>query len=114
MVQNTNGMHHLHLRKRINLKDETYPHPEPFKRFMDKAIYVVGLLGILMTIPQIIQIYVLKNASGVNALTWGTYVFTAICWTIYGSIHKDKAVIITNALWILINFLVLLGVIIYG
>ena len=114
MVQNTHGIHHLHVRERVHLQHEPYPHPDPLKRFMDRFIYVVGLLGPVLTIPQILQIWVLKDASGVNVLTWGTYVFTAICWTVYGTIHKNKPLIIANSLWIVINFLVMLGAILYG
>jgi len=47
----TEGLHHFHRRKRIYQKHEPYPHPDKWKRFMDHAIYCVGVFGPIMTIP---------------------------------------------------------------
>jgi len=52
MVHNILGLHHLDLRKRIHLKKEKYPHPDKFKNFIDKAIFIVGIIGPLFAIPK--------------------------------------------------------------
>jgi len=63
MVHDGPGLHHYHKRKR-----EKFPVSHKWKRFMDKAIYGVGIFGPLMTLPQIGKIWIEKNASGVSLL----------------------------------------------
>ncbi|MFC1691296.1 SemiSWEET family sugar transporter [Nanoarchaeota archaeon] len=113
MVHTGKGLHHFHKRKRIHHKHEQYPHPDKFKRFMDKAIYVVGVLGPIMTIPQLLKIWVDKNAIGVSLVSWIAYLIGAVFWVVYGIIHKEKPIIITYALWIVLDIFIVAGIIIY-
>lgn len=112
MVQD--GMHHFHIRKRIHQKHEPYPHPEKWKKFVDKAIYAVAIFGPLMTLPQVIKIWVEKNAAGVSAITWTAYLLVAVFWLIYGIMHKEKPIIVMNSLWIFLEIFVVAGILIYG
>ena len=68
MQHKTDGLHHAHTRKRIT-KMEEYPHPIMWKRFIDKAIYVIGIFGPIMTIPQLYKIYIDQNATGVSTIS---------------------------------------------
>lgn len=108
------GLHHFQKRKRIYQKCEPYPHPQRFKRFMDKFIYVIAVFGMVMTIPQITKIWVEKNASGVSAVSWGAYMFGAVFWLTYGVLHKDKPIVFTYSVWIILEALVVVGVLFYG
>ncbi len=81
---------------------------------MDKAVYVVGAIGPLMTLPQISKIWFEKNASGVSILSWSAFLFYAIFWLIYGIIHKEKPIIFAYILWVTLQSLVVIGIIIYG
>jgi len=106
-------MHHLHIRKRIDLKKEKYPHPDKFKRLIDNLIYVIALFGPIVSIPQIIKIYFYQNASGVSTFTWTGYLIGSIFWLIYGIIHKEKPIIFSSILWIIIEIFIFIGTIIY-
>lgn len=114
MVQESSGMHHAHKRKRIHVKKEKFPHPDKYKRLMDDAIYFVSLFGLLMTIPQLSLIWIQKNAEGVSVFSWSAYTITAIFWLMYGVMHKEKPIIITNSMWIVLDVLIVLGAVIYG
>lgn len=46
------GMHHLHLRKRLHVLSTPYPHPDKWKRILDHMAFLIGFIGIIMTIPQ--------------------------------------------------------------
>ena len=105
--------HHLHLRKSVYNNLEPYPHPNPQKRFLDRLIFVVGALNPLFTLPQIYKIYSSHAAAGVSAVSWSAYFIFSIVWFIYGIVHKEKAIMFTYALWIIMNALVALGAIIY-
>ena len=108
------GFHHFHKRKRIHLKHEPYPHPDPRKRFIDKAIYVVCIAGPIFTIPQVWKIWVGKNASGVAVISWISYLVMACFWLVYGIEHKEAPIIITNCIWIVLEIMVIAGTFMYG
>jgi uncharacterized protein with PQ loop repeat len=114
MVKHTAGLHHHHVRKRKHLKHEPYPHPQKFKRSIDRIIYVAGIVGPVMTIPQLSKIWIEKNASGVSALSWATYLIIAIFWLIYGIVHKEKPIIFTYAIWIVLEAFIVVGTLLYG
>tara|TARA_Y100000310_G_scaffold246052_1_gene251159 strand:+ start:1788 stop:2132 length:345 start_codon:yes stop_codon:yes gene_type:complete len=114
MSQNGLGLHHFHRRKRIHQKHEPYPHPDKWINFMDKAVYVVGAIGPLMTLPQIIKIWFEKDASGVSLISWVGFLSYAIFWLIYGIMHKEKPIIFAYIFWITFQTLVVVGIIVYG
>ena len=108
------GFHHLHIRKRIHLKHEPYPHPNKFKRGVDKLIYVAAIGGPAMAIPQILKIWVEKNASGVSMLTWSMLLIFSLFWITYGIIHKDWPILFTNIGWLFFDSLIIIGLFAYG
>ena len=81
---------------------------------MDKLIYVVGIIGVIMTLPQLTKIWMEKNASGVSIVSWGAYAILAIFWIIYGVMHKEKPIILTYSAWFVIDTLIVIGLLIYG
>ncbi len=113
MPYNTHGLHHFHKRKRIS-RGEPYPHPNKWKRLMDKLIYIVIFVGPIMTIPQVITIWFERNASGVSVLSWMSYLFVSICWLIYSLLHREKPIIISAVIWIILEIMIVLGIVIYG
>ncbi|MBU0530099.1 MAG: PQ-loop domain-containing transporter [Candidatus Aenigmatarchaeota archaeon] len=110
----TDGMHHAHKRKRIYQKKEPYPHPNKWKRLLDKLIYMIGMIAPIMTIPQVLQIWVEQNASGISILTWSAWTVVAVFWIIYGLAHKEKPIVIIFITWIIIYALVISGALLYG
>ena len=103
--------HHKHIRKRIHKKFEPYPHPENFKRFLDHIIFVVGVIGPLMTLPQLHLMWYTQSAENISIATWILYTFSSLIWTLYGFIHKDKAIILTYISWLIIDLLMVAGII---
>lgn len=114
MPHNTHGLHHLHKRKRIYKKYEPYPHPDKWKRLMDKAMYIVIFIGPIMTIPQVTLIWLDKNARGVSVISWVAYFFVSACWLVYGLLHREKPIIISAIIWIILELMIVIGISIYG
>lgn len=115
MVHNdTHGLHHFHKRKRIHQKLEPYPHPNKWKRLMDRLIYVIVFVGPILTIPQVTKIWIEKNASGVSIISWSAYLITAIFWLIYAIMHKEKPLILSSSIWIALEALIVIGIFIHG
>lgn len=102
MSMHNTGLRHLHMKKLSK------------KRSMDKIIYVVALIWPILTLPQIWRVWVYKNPSGLSLFTWWAYVLSAILWIVYGIVHKEKVIIFSNILWVIVNLAVLIGTIIYG
>lgn len=107
------GHHHIHKRKRETML-EAYPHKNKWIRYLDKFLLFVAIIGPLMTLPQILKIYVEQNSAGVSVLSWGLYAFFNIPWIIYGVVHKDKPIVLGYSLWLITNIVVVVGVLIYG
>ena len=100
--------HHIHNRR------EPYPARSWSLRLLDRTIYVAGVVGPLMTIPQLIKIYAFHDAAGVSLLTWGAYALLDLPWILYGVAHKLRPITLTYVLWFTFNSLVCLGVLLYG
>lgn len=81
---------------------------------MDKAIYVIGIAGPIMTIPQLTKIWIEKNAVGVSAISWFAYLIIAFFWLIYGVMHKEKPIILTFGVWIILDILIVIGILMYS
>lgn len=108
------GFHHLHKRKRIYKKFEEYPSPNKFKRFFDYFIYAIAILTPVILVPQIYKIWYFQNVSGVSLLTWLGTLLGGIFWLIYGFIHKEKPIIITNTMGIFFHILIIIGILKFG
>lgn len=81
--------------------------------FFDKIIILLGICNIIATLPQVIQIWVSQDASGISLVSWGYYSFFACMLLIYGIIHKEKPIIINYTGGTILFTLVWLGAFIY-
>lgn len=108
------GEYHIHQRKRIHAYHHKYPHPDPKIRFLDNVVMCFAIIMPLTSIPQIYKIWFLQNALGVSLLTWSLFFIMAIPMLIYGIVHKEKVLIVLNALWLIMYGFVITGTIIYG
>jgi uncharacterized protein with PQ loop repeat len=110
----TDGIHHLHKRKRIHGQGEPYPHPDKWMSTLDSLVFVVALFSVLMTIPQVLEIWMSRSASGVSLISWTAYSISSVFWVIYGLVHREKMIIAVYALFALLNMAVVAGILMYG
>jgi uncharacterized protein with PQ loop repeat len=108
------GLFHLHLRKRLSRALEPYPARSTLKRWLDRLVLCVGILGPLATVPQILKIYTLHSASGVSLLSWLMPAIFDIPWIIYGLVHRERPIAVTYSLWLIGNLTIAVGVLLYG
>lgn len=77
---------------------------------IDRVVTVIAFVGPLSSLPQIFEIWLVdKSAEGVSILTWSAFVLMAVIWLLYGIVHKQRPIIISNALWIVAQALIVLG-----
>ncbi len=102
---------HRHLAKKhriIQVKKSAQHH------WVDRTTYLVAIIEPIITIPQVYAIWSTRNASGVSILSWSGYWLFGLVWLYYGIIHKDKAIIIYNGLYLVAEALILIGALLYG
>jgi uncharacterized protein with PQ loop repeat len=77
---------------------------------LNRLVLVVAVAEPVLTIPQIWQIWVDHETAGVSGLTWIFYCVAAMVWTVYGINQRDRPIIVTSVLWMLMETLVVIGV----
>ncbi|MCL5436144.1 MAG: SemiSWEET family transporter [Patescibacteria group bacterium] len=107
------GQHHYHKRMRAKNDAATETGPK-LTRYADRLVYAAGILTPLMTLPQLYNVWITRDASGVSIHSWGFYFLGASAWTIYGIIHKEKPIIFANGSMAVLNFFIVIGVLIFA
>jgi len=107
-------LHHLHKRAQAHKDIEQFPSINPKIKFLDDILLVVAVIGPLVTIPQIIQIFTTQDVRGLSPITWGMYALFNILWLIYGVVHKEKPLIITYTLWFFMNSTIFASIFIFS
>lgn len=108
------GMQHIEARRRIFTKLEPFPHPSGMRRTFDYVMYAVGLLAPVALFPQVLTLYQEQNASGLFLPTWLLLGTINGLWAVYGALHKERPVVIANVGLCILNYLIVLGIILYG
>ncbi len=108
------GHHHLNLRKRIFEKFEHYPNPDALKRFLDKIMLGVALIGPLATLPQVYQVFMTQDAKGLSIFTWTVWTVFSIIWLLYGMLHKETPIVLSNLISIVLQSAVVVAILLYS
>ena len=108
------SLHHLHKRKRMSGRAlHPFPAESAGLRFLDKAVYLAGLVSLVMMVPQLRLIFVERNASDLEPISWLTFALMDIPWIIYGFMHKEKPLMFIYSVWLVVNSLVFVGAVLY-
>lgn len=81
---------------------------------IDKAMMVVAVIHPLSALPQVVEIFSTKNASGVSITTWLLFMLIGVIFMLYAIAHKIKPMIVNQFIWFVMDFLVVTGVLLYG
>ena len=92
------GSRHFHVRQ--NKKITTA---------MDRVVYLFSAFGVVVIIPQLLQIWIHKNVEGVSLATWMGFTFGTVFWLVYGIIHREKPIIVANLAAFIANSLIIIG-----
>lgn len=81
---------------------------------IDRLVYLAAFIGPLTIIPQVAEIwFVDHSAKGVSLITWLSFSLLSIVWLAYGLQRRDRPLIISNALWLAGELIVVAGAIHY-
>jgi uncharacterized protein with PQ loop repeat len=74
----------------------------------------MSLFTLLMTIPQVLTIWVGHRAAGVSLLSWSAYLISALMWLWFGIQKHDKNIYLPCVGWIMLDNAVIVGAMIYS
>jgi uncharacterized protein with PQ loop repeat len=81
---------------------------------MSRLLGAMSVFTMLMTIPQVLTIWVGHQAAGVSVVSWGAYLFSAVLWFWYGLQKRDKNIYLPCVGWVGLDAAVIVGAVIYG
>jgi uncharacterized protein with PQ loop repeat len=81
---------------------------------LNGLVSVMAVVGPLLGLPQVFEIFVGQDASGVSLITWIGFSFYTLVFLTYGIVYKLKPVIIAQSLWFAIYSLIIIGTLLYG
>ena len=73
----------------------------------------MSIFTMLMTVPQVLTIWVGHQASGVSVLSWSAYLLSAVLWFWFGLQQRDKNIYLPCVGWVVLDIAVIAGAIIY-
>jgi uncharacterized protein with PQ loop repeat len=80
---------------------------------VDHLVYGVVIIGPMMNLPQLFQIWINKSAKNISIITWASFALFSFIWLLYGLVHKEKPLIIMNLSLILIQGSIVTGALLY-
>jgi uncharacterized protein with PQ loop repeat len=92
----------------------TPTHPLYAATGLERILRAFSVLTMLMTVPQVLTIWVGGNAGGVSLISWISYLLSACLWFVYGLQKRDKTIYLACIGWIVLDAAVVVGVIVYG
>ncbi|HSC78028.1 MAG TPA: hypothetical protein VLB32_05640 [Candidatus Acidoferrales bacterium] len=81
---------------------------------MNRLLGSLSIFTMLMTIPQVLTIWLSQQAAGVSMLSWGAYLVSAVVWLWYGLRKRDPNIYWPCIGWIVLDTAVLAGAFVYG
>jgi uncharacterized protein with PQ loop repeat len=74
----------------------------------------LSIFTMVMTIPQVLAIWVGHRAAGISMVSWGAYLVSAAVWLWYGLQKRDKNIYLPCLGWIILDGAVIVGALLYG
>jgi uncharacterized protein with PQ loop repeat len=86
----------------------------PSPRLVKRLLGGLSIFTLVMTIPQVLTIWVTHQAAGVSMLSWGAYLLSAAVWLWYGVQKRDKNIYLPCIGWLVLDIAVIVGALVYG
>jgi len=81
---------------------------------LEKVLRALSIVTMLMTVPQVVTIWVGRDAGAVSLVAWAAYLVSACLWFVYGLRKKDKTIYLACVGWIVLDTAIVIGVIVYS
>ena len=82
--------------------------------FIKRLLGSLSIFTMVMTIPQVLTIWVSHRAAGISMVSWCAYLVSAAVWLWYGLRKRDKNIYLPCLGWIILDGAVIVGALVYG
>ena len=83
-------------------------------RLIKRLLGSLSIFTMVMTVPQVLTIWISHRAAGISILSWGAYLLSASVWLWYGLQKRDKNIYLPCMGWIMLDSAVIVGALVYG
>lgn len=96
--------------------DPTTPavHASHAETMLSRVLGGMSVFTLLMTVPQVLTIWLGHQAAGVSVVSWSAYLLSAILWFWYGLQKRDKNIYLPCVGWVGMDAAVIVGALIYA
>ena len=84
----------------------------PAPTALEKFLRFLSVVTMLMTVPQVVVVWMGRGAEGVSLLSWSAYLFSACLWFVYGVQKRDKTIYLACIGWIALDAAIIVGVLV--
>lgn len=81
---------------------------------LDRVLGLMSIFTMLMTIPQVLTIWVGQQAAGVSVVSWSAYLVSAILWFWYGLRKGDRNIYLPCVGWVGLDAAVIVGALVHA
>jgi uncharacterized protein with PQ loop repeat len=74
----------------------------------------MSIFTMIMTVPQVLAIWIGHQAAGVSILSWSAYLVSAVLWLWFGLRRHDRNIYLPCLGWIALDGAVIAGAVVYG
>ncbi|TMH66506.1 MAG: hypothetical protein E6H57_13440 [Betaproteobacteria bacterium] len=96
--------------------DATTPagHASHSETLLRRILGGMSVFTMLMTVPQVLTIWVSHQAAGVSVVSWSAYLLSATLWFWYGLQKADRNIYLPCIGWAGLDTAVIVGAVIYA
>lgn len=89
------------------------PQSSPPASVLEKVLRGLSVFTMLMTVPQVLTIWVGRDAGGISLVSWVSYLVAACLWFVYGIQKRDKTIYLACVGWVVLDAAIVVGVIVH-
>jgi uncharacterized protein with PQ loop repeat len=89
-------------------------HASRSETVLSRVLGGMSVFTLLMTVPQVLTIWVGHQAAGVSVISWSAYLLSAILWFGYGLQKRGKNIYLPCVGWVGLDTAVIVGAVIYA
>ena len=86
----------------------------PPQGLINRLLGGLSIFTMVMTVPQVLAIWVGHRAAGISMLSWSGYLVSAAVWFWHGLANRDKNIYLPCIGWILLDGAVIVGALLYA
>jgi uncharacterized protein with PQ loop repeat len=80
---------------------------------LEKILRFLSVVTMLLTVPQVLTIWIGKDVGGISLLSWSAYLFSACLWFVYGIQKRDKTIYLACVGWVILDAAIVVGVVVH-